>query len=125
MISRHLSVVTFAIFTSYAYRDVWPLMTFTLRPADEAEGVLLWAKVALSAFAGLVEPVFEPYPFMPLNPNVRSIDHDMHFSTHHLYPAGHTVEAESGTNGIHSVLSVLYVPGSNNMACVSLNAPLI
>lgn len=60
----------FAVFAMYAYRDIWPLMTFTLRPKDEIEGCILWVKVALTALAGVIEPVLEPYPYIPLDPSV-------------------------------------------------------
>ncbi|EKM56938.1 uncharacterized protein PHACADRAFT_208107 [Phanerochaete carnosa HHB-10118-sp] len=65
--SLHLSLVTFAILAVYAYRDVWPLMTFALQPKDGHEGVFLWTKLALAAFVGAIEPMFEPYPYVPYN----------------------------------------------------------
>ncbi|KAI0685987.1 hypothetical protein BC835DRAFT_1420713 [Cytidiella melzeri] len=65
--SFHLSVVSLVVFALYAYRDIWPLMTFTLRPADEAEGRVLWVKVALATLA-VVLPLFEPYPYIPVDP---------------------------------------------------------
>lgn len=70
MFSLHLSLVTFTILAVYAYRDIWPLMTFTLQPKDGAEGDLLWAKVALLAFVGVFLPLFEPYPYVPYDPAV-------------------------------------------------------
>lgn len=45
-------------------------MTYTLEPADAAEGNLLWAKIGLIVFAGFLEPVFEPYPYIPYDPTV-------------------------------------------------------
>jgi hypothetical protein len=69
--SFHLSIVSFALLAVYVYRDVWPLMTYTLRPADEIEGRLLWAKITLIMLAGLVLPLFEPYPYIPVDPAVR------------------------------------------------------
>ncbi|KAF7797042.1 hypothetical protein EIP86_008234 [Pleurotus ostreatoroseus] len=66
--SAHLTLVTFAVFVLYCYRDIWPLMTFTLRPADEAEGDILWAKIALVFFVSSVGPLFEPYPYIPVDP---------------------------------------------------------
>ena len=63
-------MVTVAVLAVYAYRDVWPLMTFTLHPIDSAEGDLLWAKVAVAAFVALL-PLFEPYPYIPYDPAVR------------------------------------------------------
>ena len=68
--SRHLSVVTFTIFAVYAYTDIWPLMTFTLKPDDNAEGGILWARVALAALSGVVEPLLEPYPNLHLDAKV-------------------------------------------------------
>ncbi|EKM56946.1 uncharacterized protein PHACADRAFT_172648 [Phanerochaete carnosa HHB-10118-sp] len=60
--SLHLSLVTSTFLMVYAYRDIWPLMTFTLQPKDRDEGSLLWAKVALATLVGAVEPILEPYP---------------------------------------------------------------
>lgn len=54
----------------YAYRDVWPLMTFTLEPKDGEEGALLWVKIALAAFIGVIEPLLEPYPYVSSSPVV-------------------------------------------------------
>lgn len=70
--SAHLSSISFAILAVYAYRDVWPLMTFTLQPKDLAEGDILWARLALIAFVGALEPVFEPYPYIPYDYAVSS-----------------------------------------------------
>lgn len=79
-ISGHLSTVTFPILAVYMYRDIWPLMTFTLAPKDEAEGRVLWAKVALAAFVGAVEPIFEPYPYIPYDPAVSIFNEATHSS---------------------------------------------
>ena len=68
--SLHLTLVLLAIAAPYAYRDIWPLTTTTLRPLDEDEGKILWAKVALAIFVSLVEPIFEPYPYVPVDPKV-------------------------------------------------------
>lgn len=63
-------MLTLSIFALYAYRDVWPLMTLELHPKDGGEGRILWAKVALSGLIGVVAPVLEPYPYVPVNPKV-------------------------------------------------------
>jgi hypothetical protein len=52
----------------YTYRDVWPLITFTLDPADGDEGHLVWTKVALAGIAGFLVPMCEPYPYLPVDP---------------------------------------------------------
>ncbi|EKM51069.1 uncharacterized protein PHACADRAFT_199901 [Phanerochaete carnosa HHB-10118-sp] len=64
-LSPHLTVIACTIFATYAYRDIWPLMTYKLRPQDESEGKLVWAKVALAAWAGFLSPILEPYPYVP------------------------------------------------------------
>lgn len=68
--SLHLSLLTFTALAVYAYRDIWPLMTFTLQPKDSAEGELLWAKIGLLIFVGGIVPLFEPYPYIPCDPSV-------------------------------------------------------
>lgn len=68
--SFHLSVVLLAIFALYTYRDIWPLVSYALVPADRVEGNILWVKVALVTFAGCILPIFEPYPYIPVDPAV-------------------------------------------------------
>ena len=70
MVPSHLCIVTLTVGALYVYRDLWPIMTYTLHPADGHEGKLLWAKVVLAAFAGIIEPIFEPYPYIPYDPKV-------------------------------------------------------
>ena len=68
--SWHLSLVTIAVLGVYVYRDIWPMMTFTLHPLDGAEGNILLAKIALAAVTGVALPLFEPYPYIPYDKNV-------------------------------------------------------
>ena len=65
--SLHLTLVSLAVFMPYAYRDIWPAMTFTLRPADEDEGAILWVKIALMLVVGVLVPMCEPYPYVPVD----------------------------------------------------------
>jgi hypothetical protein len=48
------------VFAIYAYRDLWPLATYSLRPADRAEGALLWVKISLAFVAGILVPLVQP-----------------------------------------------------------------
>jgi hypothetical protein len=52
------------------YRNVWPLITFTLAPADAHEGWLIWTKIALAGVAGIVVPMAEPTVYIPFDPTV-------------------------------------------------------
>ena len=72
VVSAHLTWVTFVMAACYVYRDVWPLMTYTLEPADRAGGTLFWVKISLITFVGIIEPLFEPYPYIPVDPKVHS-----------------------------------------------------
>ncbi|KAH9166803.1 hypothetical protein EDB89DRAFT_2075434 [Lactarius sanguifluus] len=40
--SFHLSLLLLGTFSVYAYRNIWPLLTFTLSPVDACEDALLW-----------------------------------------------------------------------------------
>ncbi|KAH9077606.1 hypothetical protein EDB83DRAFT_2285647 [Lactarius deliciosus] len=66
--SLHLSSLLLVTFLVYAYRDIWPLLTFVLSPADEREGILLWLKLGLLAFAAVVIPLVIPRQYVPINP---------------------------------------------------------
>ena len=57
-------------FTIYVYRDIWPLATFNLRPADLADGPLLWAKIGLLTFTAVIIPLFIPRQYTPIDPKV-------------------------------------------------------
>ena len=90
-LSSHLTFISFAVFVTYAYRDLWPLMTFTLRSLDESEGKILWVKIALAAWAGVLGPACEPYPYIPLHPKVCHVDGvALSCLTHILGPNKHT-----------------------------------
>lgn len=45
-------------------------MTYTLRPLDAREGVVLWLKIALLALAGIVLPLTSPRQYIPIDPEV-------------------------------------------------------
>lgn len=69
-LSFHATLSSLAIFAAYAYRNLWPLATFTLAPADGDEANLLWAKIALSGIAGILVPFLEPYVYLPFEASV-------------------------------------------------------
>ena len=68
--TRHANSVLFVAFAVYAYRDLWPLATFNLQPADLADGPVLWAKIALLTFTAVVIPLFIPRQYVPVDPKV-------------------------------------------------------
>lgn len=68
--ARHLILVLLASCAVYGHRDIWPLMTYTLRPLDAREGALLWVKIALLAIAGIVIPLTIPRQYVPLDAEV-------------------------------------------------------
>lgn len=72
-IARHLNCVLFTAWVVYAYRDIWPLATFTLRPLDLAEGALLWVKISLLSVASILVPILIPQCYVPFDPEVRSL----------------------------------------------------
>jgi hypothetical protein len=72
-ISFHATWASLAIFCVYCYRDIWPLVTFVFAPADGGEGWLLLTKVAFAGAAAIMVPVCEPFPYIPLDPEVRVV----------------------------------------------------
>jgi hypothetical protein len=71
--SAHLTILLLLGCGVYAYRDIWPLMTFTLTPADVHEGGVIWAKMALLFVSGVVIPLIVPRQYVPLDPRVSSL----------------------------------------------------
>ncbi|KAH9840299.1 uncharacterized protein C8Q71DRAFT_703286 [Rhodofomes roseus] len=67
-IVRHLNCILFTAWSAYAYRDLWPLATFTLVPMDLEEGALLWAKLSLLTVSGIFVPILIPRWYIPFDP---------------------------------------------------------
>lgn len=67
----HVVVVLLATFVIFVYRDVWPLLTFTHSPEDDAVGGLLWIQVGLLGFAAVVIPAVTPRAYVTLDPEVK------------------------------------------------------
>jgi hypothetical protein len=67
-VTSHVGWILAAICGVYFYRDVWPLMTFTLQPKDRKEGWLLWAKLGVSTLGGVIVPLFMPRTYIPVDP---------------------------------------------------------
>ncbi|KAH9907116.1 ABC transporter type 1, transmembrane domain-containing protein [Fomitopsis serialis] len=65
---RHLNCILFTALSVYAYRDLWPLATFTLQPMDLAEGPLLWARISLLTISSIFVPLMIPRRYISLDP---------------------------------------------------------
>ncbi|KIK71390.1 hypothetical protein GYMLUDRAFT_254610 [Collybiopsis luxurians FD-317 M1] len=68
VVIRHVNTVLLAALGVYCYRDVYPLVTFTLRPQDLSEGSILWAKVAVLTFTAMIVPLVIPRQYVPVDP---------------------------------------------------------
>lgn len=68
--TRYNILLLLAIFSTYAYRDVWPLATYYSRPADITEGGVLWLKIGLMFFTAILIPLFIPRRYIPVDAKV-------------------------------------------------------
>ncbi|KAG1749648.1 uncharacterized protein EDB91DRAFT_1334077 [Suillus paluster] len=68
LVSTHLATLLFAVFAVFAYRDLWPLLTFNKQPKDLKEGGLLWAKVVVLFLSSIVFPLVSPRQYIPVDP---------------------------------------------------------
>ncbi|KIM54250.1 hypothetical protein SCLCIDRAFT_1222221 [Scleroderma citrinum Foug A] len=66
--ASHLVIVLLVLFCAYAYRDLYPLLTFTQEPEDLREGRLLWIKVSILALISIVLPLLCPTQYIPVDP---------------------------------------------------------
>ena len=69
--NTHLVLLLLVICGVFAVRDIWPLGTFTMEPADITEGWLMWTKLAVLSVTALVIPLLIPRPYVPVDPKVR------------------------------------------------------
>ncbi|EED80190.1 predicted protein [Postia placenta Mad-698-R] len=68
--SGHATLVLLCTFAVYLYRDVWPYATFTQKPLDTSEGVMLWVKIADLIVAALIIPLLAPRIYEPFDAKV-------------------------------------------------------
>ncbi|KAI0344132.1 multidrug resistance-associated ABC transporter [Trametopsis cervina] len=60
-VTKHLIAVLALCWVIFAYRNIWPLATYKLLPADRAEGAMLWIKGAILAVGAVVVPLVIPH----------------------------------------------------------------
>lgn len=68
---RHANMIYFSTFLVFAYRDLYPLMTIYVQPRDSPEGPVLWLKIAILFFVGVVLPLVMPREYVPFDSKVR------------------------------------------------------
>ncbi|KAG8968451.1 hypothetical protein FRC03_007393 [Tulasnella sp. 419] len=68
LLSAHLSTILLFAFGVFAYRDLFPLATYTLKPKDGHNGWLTWTRIGILTFAGIVIPLCVPQVYTPLDP---------------------------------------------------------
>lgn len=66
----HANTVLIPTWTVYVYRDVLPLTTYTLSPADAAEGGIIWVKILILTYVSVIIPLVIPRQFIPADPKV-------------------------------------------------------
>ncbi|KAL6299635.1 multidrug resistance-associated ABC transporter [Sparassis latifolia] len=67
VVARHLATVLLTTWAVFVYRDVWPLATYTLTPADVAEGRILWAKFSVLTLGAVAVPLLMPRQYTPVD----------------------------------------------------------
>lgn len=80
LVSNHLATLLIAVFAVFAYRDLWPLITFHQRPKDYKEGSLLWVKVTILFLSSIVFPLVSPRQYVPVDP---AVCHKTQYFSHH------------------------------------------
>jgi hypothetical protein len=116
--SFHLSSILLITFSVYAYRDIWPLLTFTLSPADGREGSLLWAKVSLLAVAGVVIPLVT-VPRRMSHSIPRPVRLPFLFISRLTLSAGSSDGYKSRADSVLFVYDAVYIPRSHSLQGIS------
>ena len=70
MLALYLTILLMVLFAVYAYRDIWPLLTFAEQPMDSCKGPFLWGKVTGLTVGAVVYPLFSPRLYIPLDAKV-------------------------------------------------------
>nr|XP_031862945.1 uncharacterized protein CI109_001420 [Kwoniella shandongensis]KAA5530017.1 hypothetical protein CI109_001420 [Kwoniella shandongensis] len=73
----HLDTLLFLGFSLYAYRDLWPLCTFNLDPAD-INNAITWSRVALLSVVAVLVPLIRPRTYVPADPENPTPENEIH-----------------------------------------------
>ena len=65
--TRYNVITLLSALAVYAYRDLYPLATYKKQPADEEEGQILYAKLAVLCLTAVVIPLFTPRIYTPVD----------------------------------------------------------
>ncbi|KAJ7456632.1 hypothetical protein FB451DRAFT_1048362 [Mycena latifolia] len=65
---KHLNALLLFTLSIYAYRDLFPLITYQRVPLDLSEGWILWGKIIALVIAAVVVPLFIPRQYTPVDP---------------------------------------------------------
>lgn len=72
----HLDILLLLGFCLYAYRDLWPLLTYHLIPSD-VPGPITWSRVSLLAVVAIAIPLLRPRTYVPADPENPSKPEDV------------------------------------------------
>ncbi|KAF8592008.1 P-loop containing nucleoside triphosphate hydrolase protein [Ramaria rubella] len=64
----HLNVIMLSVAAVYTYRDLLPLTMFNLTPMDSGQGWLLWSRLSIVLFVGVLCPLITPRIYTPVDP---------------------------------------------------------
>ncbi|KAF9522597.1 multidrug resistance-associated ABC transporter [Crepidotus variabilis] len=67
-LARHTNLTLFITFTTYVYRDIWPLATFNKEPIDNVGRTMIWVEIGLLALTAIFIPLFVPRKYIPVDP---------------------------------------------------------
>lgn len=63
----HVDLLLLLAFSLFAYRDIWPKLTYYLVPTD-LDNWVTWTRVGILALAAVVIPLIRPRTYVPVNP---------------------------------------------------------
>ncbi|KAK1229502.1 hypothetical protein PQX77_007425, partial [Marasmius sp. AFHP31] len=68
LVTKHVNILLLVTLLVYTYRDLFPLATYTLKPQDGSEGIILWWKIGIVAVASAL-PLVMTRQYTPVDPD--------------------------------------------------------
>lgn len=66
-LTNHIDMLLAIAFGIFAYRDIWPALTYYLSPSDLNNWVT-WTRIGMLFLAGIVTPLVRPRTYVPADP---------------------------------------------------------
>jgi hypothetical protein len=109
----HMTAIMLTVVVVYARRDLYPLVTYVLKPVDGSQGWLLWSRLGIASLLGTFIPLVIPRTYTPVDPLV-SVHLSFINTILTLISSESRQRSKCGADSVMVVILVFHIHGSRH-----------